>query len=473
MCVRAAKKRNGSLKSLTAVGLSLLLGSCSSPPSVFEQVIRQGELRVVTQNSPATFYWGREEPRGIEFELVHGFAERIGVDLRVYVARQFGELLPDVETGKAHIGAAGLTITEDRAELVSFSPGYQDVEQTIIYRRGSSKPRSMGDLVGGRLEVLAGTSHEALLEQARNEVPDLRWRADPDVDPEELLRRVAEGEIDYTVVDSTAFALLRQYYPEARAAFGIGPTNRLAWALPKDAVELREQVAAYFAEIEATGELEAILDRYYFVSEKFDYVGARAFMRHWKSRLPSYRPFFEEAEIETGIDWRLLAAIAYQESHWNPKAVSPTGVRGMMMLTRRTAGMMGIEDRDSARDSVLGGARYFARVMGKIPERIPDPDRTWLAVAAYNLGFGHVEDARIITEIQGGDPDRWEDVEARLPLLADEAWHKRVQRGYARGAVAVGYVENVRRYFEMLRWTAARQMLTGEPMHIDTSENAI
>jgi membrane-bound lytic murein transglycosylase F len=461
------------LRFLTAVFLSTLLGSCSSPPSILERIIRQGELRVVTQNSPATFYWGREDPRGIEYELVRGFAERIGVDLRIYVADQFGQLLPDVATGKAHVGAAGLTVTAARSELVSFSPGYQDVQQQIIYRRGSRKPRSIGDLVGGRLHVLAGTSHVSILEHARGEVPALAWREDPDVNPEELLRRVAEGEIDYTIVDSTAYQLLRHYYPEARAAFPIGPTNTLAWALPKGAADLREQVAAYFAELEATGELTRLLNRYYFVSEKFDYVGARAFMRHWNSRLPSYRHLFEEAEIETGIDWRLLAAIAYQESHWNPKAVSPTGVRGMMMLTRRTAAMMGVEDRDAPRDSVLGGAHYLARVIDKIPERIPDPDRMWLALAAYNLGFGHVEDARIITEMQGGNPDSWEDVAEHLPLLADEAWHKRVRRGYARGSVAVGYVENIRRYFEMLQWTAAREILSGEPLRIDTGGNAI
>jgi membrane-bound lytic murein transglycosylase F len=445
-----------------------LLGSCSSPISVLEQIVQQGELRVVTQNSPATFYYGRDEPRGIEYELMRGFAERLGVDLNVSVADRFGQVLPDVMAGKAHIGAAGLTVTPDRSALVAFSPAYQNVEQFVVYRRGTFRPREIGDLVGSRLEVLAGTSHTNILVQARRDVPRLEWRERPDVDPEELLRRVAQGEIDYTIVDSTAYELLRHYYPEARKAFGIGPTNQLAWALPQGAPKLRESVAAYFAEIEATGQLDEVLERYYFVAEDFDYVGSRAFMRHLQSRLPSYRHLFEEAELETGIDWRLLAAISYQESHWNPKAVSPTGVRGLMMLTQHTADMMGVEDRDEPRDSVMGGAHYFAKVIGKIPERIPETDRTWLAVAAYNLGFGHVEDSRIITQIRGGDADNWDDVSASLPLLADEKWHKRVQRGYARGSVAVQYVANVRLYFEMLQWMVAREFLSDEPVNIDT-----
>ena len=442
-----------------------LLATCAFPPSLLEQIVRRGELRVVTQNSPATFYYGRDEARGIEYELVRGFADRIGVELRIYVVDQFSQLLPEVVERKADIGAAGLTVTDERSELLTFSPGYQDVEQQVVYRRGTLRPRRLADLVGGRVEVLAGTTHADLLLQAREQLPELVWRADPDTNPEELLRRVAQGEIDYTIIDSTAFKLLRSYYPEARAAFAVGPPNRLAWALPKEAAGLREVVAAYFSEIESTGELAQILDRYYFASQDFDYVGSRAFMRHLKSRLPKYRSHFEEAELDTGIDWRLLAAIAYQESHWNPKAVSPTGVRGLMMLTQHTAEMMGA-DRTDPRDSIFGGAQYFARVLRKLPERIPEPDRTWLAVAAYNLGFGHVEDARIITQTRGGNADSWEEVREHLPLLAEEIWHQRVQRGYARGSVAVEYTDNVRRYFELLRWTAASEALSRQPQAI-------
>jgi membrane-bound lytic murein transglycosylase F len=169
---------------------------------------------------------------------------------------------------------------------------------------------------------------------------------------------------------------------------------------------------------------------------------------------------FEQAERETGIDWRLLAAISYQESHWDSDAVSPTGVRGLMMLTELTADMMDVADRTDPHASILGGARYFRSVLRKIPERIPADDRQWLAVAAYNIGFGHVEDARIITEMQGGDPDSWEEVRARLPLLSNEDWHSRVERGFARGAVPVEYVDNVQRYYTLLRWTAGTQILT-------------
>jgi len=317
-------------------------------------------------------------------------------------------------------------------------------------------------LLGSRHEVVAQSSHAALLEQLRAEVPTLSWVEDSTASSEELVRRVAAGDIDYTIADSHLFAVLRHFYPDLRVAFSLGRESQVAWALPRGEDSLRESIAAYFAEIEATGELDKILDRYYFASREFDYVGSRAFITHVNTRLPRYRDYFIEAEHSTGIDWRLLAAIAYQESHWNPGAVSPTGVRGIMMLTEHTAEMMEVVDRDDARGSIIGGAHYFSRVLRKIPDRIGMPDRYWLGVAAYNLGFGHLEDARILTQSVGANPDKWDQVRDRLPLLNDEQWYRRVQRGYAPGQTAVTYVDNIRRYYEILMWIDGHETFTNQ-----------
>ena len=442
------------MRGLAALFVSSLLVTCSSPPPVLEQIRATGALKVVTRNTPTTYYYGAEEPRGIEFELARGFAERLGVSLEIQLADELRQIVPDVAQRKAHIAAAGLSVSGRDTELVAFGPSYQHVDQQIIYRRGGKRPRTVGDLLGARVEVVANSAQAELLEHLRGEEPLLTWIENPPASAEALLKRLVAREIDYTIVTSNVFALLRHSYPDALPAFSIGEPHQLAWVLPKDAPELKEHIAAYFAEIEASGELERILERYYHPVRKFDYVGSRAFVRHFDTRLPRYLEYFREAERATGIDWRLLAAIAYQESHWNPDAVSPTGVRGMMMLTQHTAQMMQVGDRREPRGSIIGGARYFDIVRNKIPARIPEPDRMWMTVAAYNIGFGHLEDARIITQMQGGDPDRWDDVRERLPLLADERWHQRVARGYARGSQAVAYVDGVRRYYELLLWMA-------------------
>ena len=240
---------------LAAIVLGVMLSTCSSPPSVLERILRSGELKVVTRNTPAAFYYGADEPRGVEYELARGYAQKLGVSLRIYIDDQ---VFPDLVSGKAEIGAASLTIADARRDSVSFGPGYQEIEPLIIYRRGTPRPRKLADLVGGRLDVVASSSHAALLEKLRAQEPLLTWVEHTARSSDELIRRVADGEIDYTVADSHLFELLRHFYPDLRVAFPLGPTDRIAWALPKGDQELRESIASYFAEIEATGELYVV-----------------------------------------------------------------------------------------------------------------------------------------------------------------------------------------------------------------------
>ena len=448
------------MRAIAAIVLTVLLGSCAPAPSVLDRILALGELRVVTRNSPTTYFLGAEQPQGIEYELALGFAERLGVELRMYTEDQFWALFPEVVGNRADIAAAGLMITEPRRELIDFGPAYQSVEPLLIYRMGAHRPDSLGDLLGGSLEVVAGSSPVALLTEARREIPHLQWSERRSGNVESLIRRVANGAIDYAIVPSNEFAVLQHYYPEAREAFALESRGEVAWALTKDAPGLREAVAAYFAELSATGGLRQIIERQQHTAHEFDFVGSRAFVRHLHGRFPRLAALFQRAADETGLDWQLIAAIAYQESHWDPTAVSPTGVRGLMMLTEHTAEIVGITDRDDPWESIVGGARYFRRVLDKFPDRIPEEDRIWLAAAAYNIGFGHVEDARIITEMQGGDPDSWADVRERLPLLADEEWHSRVRRGYAPGTVPVHYVDNVKRYLALIDWMQGTELLS-------------
>jgi len=268
---------------------------------------------------------------------------------------------------------------------------------------------------------------------------------------EDLLEMIETREIMYTVVKSNDLAIMRHYFPEIRAAFHIADPRPLAWAYKKsDDTSLRQAIDTFFDDLVQQGVLSDLLEYFYGPAEHFDYVDSRAFVDRYTRLLPMYQPAFEQAAVEYNLDWRLLAAVSYQESHWNRKARSPTGVRGMMMLTINTAKSMGVKNRLDPDESIMGGAGYLRNLMDKLPDRITEPDRTWLALAAYNVGYGHLEDARIITDKQGGDPDNWHNVKERLPLLSKKKWYKNTRYGYARGYEAKHFVRNIRRYYNTL-----------------------
>jgi membrane-bound lytic murein transglycosylase F len=177
---------------------------------------------------------------------------------------------------------------------------------------------------------------------------------------------------------------------------------------------------------------------------------AADFRGHIETRLPHLRPSFEAAGRETGLNWRMLAALGYQESRWRPAAVSPRGAQGVMMLMPLTATKMGVKDVFSPDENIMAGSRYLLYMKERIPKRIRDPDRTLLAMAAYNIGIGHLEDARIITQMRKKNPDKWSDVRANLPRLSDPVWYKRVKRGYANGRETAQFVERVSQFAAIL-----------------------
>jgi membrane-bound lytic murein transglycosylase F len=436
--------------------LAALLTTCGVRPSLLEEVRALGELRVVTRNSPITYFIGQAGPEGPDYDLVSGFADYLGVKLKIVEVDRFGDLLAKVEAGHAHLAAAGLTVTAARAKRVDFGPPYQQVSQSLIYRRGHTRPRSPADLAGQRIEVIARSSYVETLTAARGQVPELAWTEDPTADAGELLERVAQGKTDYTIVDSNLFAIFQRFHPELRVAFNMAEGDALAWAFQRRGDRsLIDAAAAYLAEVRASGQLANVMDRYYGANTTFDYAGTQKFMRDYEQLLPRYRRAFEAAAKRADLDWRLIAAVGYQESHWNPEAISPKGAQGIMMLTPETASLMRIDNPMDAGQSIIGGSKYLWRMkqrIGKLSPDIPDQDLIWMALAAYNMGYGHLLDARDITTERGGNPDRWVDVKDSLPLLTERRWYSKARWGYAKASETRVYVRNIRNYYDILVW---------------------
>lgn len=461
------QKKKGVIKKLfiTFFFLSALF-SCEekSQQASLTRIIERGYVSVGTLYAANNFYAQGDEIAnndmhsnayaGFEYELAKKYADYLNVNLKIIPSYSLDELFIKLNTGEVDVLAAGLSVTDRRLKRFNFAPSYAEVSQKLVFKQGNVRPREISDLTGS-LMVTASSSHAESLMVLKQTNPSLNWIETTEFDREELLAKLLNDEIDYTIVDSNTLAINRRYYPEISVGFTINKAEPLAWMVSKNGDDaILASLVEFFGVVHHDGTLLALDDKYYGHIEEFNYVETRTFIKAVETKLPQYQAMFEKYSQD--IDWRLLAAISYQESHWKPHARSHTGVRGMMMLTLATAKQMGIQSRLDAEQSIRGGSKYFKRMIDKMPDRIPNPDRVWFALASYNVGFGHLNDARIITQQQGGDPDRWVDVKTRLPLLQQKKFYKKTKYGYARGREPVDYVENIRRYYDTLTWLDAR-----------------
>lgn len=412
---------------------------------------------MATVNSATTYYLAANGPVGFEYDLARQWAKQLKVKLKVVVVDDRNQAIKAVQNGRADF-AAGLGITPKRAQRVRFTQPYFEITHQVIYRTGRRKPKDFA-AISGHLTMPAYVGSN---ERLRHTHPNLKFTIDKNANSEELLFRVANKELDYTIADSNLVKLNQRYYPSLRVGFDLGDTSHLAWAFPlQGGSSLYDTAAVFLADFKDSGTMKRIVDRYFGHITRIGFVGGKTFARQVEERLPTYRKDFQTVAKQLGIDWRLLAAVGYQESHWNNDAVSPTGVRGLMMLTNSTAREMKV-DRLNPQQSISGGARYLKGLKERMPSmngQLKEPDKTWMALAAYNIGMGHLMDARRLTQKSSGNPDRWIDVRAALPKLTQERYFSKTKYGYARGHEAVGYVGNIRAYYDILLWmTSDRDM---------------
>lgn len=422
-----------------------------------EEVQALGALRVATVNSPTSYYEGPSGPTGFEYDLALGLAQQLGVELELVLVASPSEALEKVRSGRAHLAAAGVLITPLRSQSLRFTRPLLQVVPQLVYRMGAHRPADPSELSGRLVVTKDSAAAEHLLGIREEGYPDLQWTEQPDGDIEELLQQLANGEIDYTVAPSDLLAINQRYYPQLQVGFALTEPQDVAWAFPLSLDNSLFNAAQHYLSGISETDLAHLRDRYFGLVEQVGYLGAVTLATHVETRLPRYRPLFEKAGRQFGMDWRLLAAIGYQESHWDASAVSPTGVRGIMQLTLQTAMFLDVANREDPAQSIMGGARYIRRLIDTVPAGIPEPDRTWMALAAYNMGLGHLLDLRQLTRTRGGNPDRWVDLRDNLLLLTQARWHRNLRHGYARGHEARTYVGNVRTYYDMLLY------ILGEP----------
>ena len=437
-----------------------MLSACVDKPSTLERIKEDGVLRVITRNSPATYFQDRNGETGFEYELVKRFADDLGVKLEIETADNLDDLFDQL--GKPNgpvLAAAGLVSSEQRLKQVRFSHPYLEVTPQIIYRNGQSRPTNAADLAGKKIMVLKGSTHAEQLAELKKQNPAIEYEESDAVEVVDLLRMVDEGQIDLTLVDSNEVAMNQVYFPNVRVAFDLGNASHQSWAVAAgEDNSLLNEVNSYLDKVGKNGTLQRLKDRYYGHVDVLGYMGAYTFAQHLQQRLPKYEKHFKTFAKEEKVDWRLLAAIGYQESLWQPAVTSKTGVRGLMMLTQNTAQAMGVSNRLDAKQSIMGGAKYLAKIKDELDDDIAEPDRTWFALAAYNVGTGHLDDARNLAQKDGLNPNKWLDVKKMLPRLAQKQWYSKTRYGYARGNEPVHFVANIRRYYDILTWVTQPQL---------------
>ncbi|MEO8101364.1 MAG: membrane-bound lytic murein transglycosylase MltF [Betaproteobacteria bacterium] len=418
-----------------------------------------GELVILTLRGPTTTQdlptagKGKDDTQtGFEHDLATLFARELGAEPRFVVMPSHKKLIQALKENLGHIAAAGLTPTlELRAEF-AFGPSYRLIQYQLAYRSAEPKPKSLRDTIGKRIAVIAETPAHDMLRELTGEFPGMILDVLPhETNPDEMLKRLDEQLCDYALVDAVGFAVGKRLHPDLSTAFNVGPESKVAWAFaPVADYDLQRSAVLFFDKVRQNGTLSRLTDRYYGHINRIQPVDAETLLEKMQTMLPKLRAYFHEAQQLTGIDWRVLAAIGYQESHWDALATSPTGVRGVMMLTEDTADRMGVKNRLDARESILGGAKYLQLLRETVPPRIPEPDRTWLALAAYNQGYGHLEDARILTQRMKLQADSWLDVRKAYMRLRDPEVHESLKYGFARGDEAVQFVENIRNYTDII-----------------------
>lgn len=414
----------------------------------YSQIQQSKKLRVGMINHPLSYFMGSKDTAGIEYDLALAFANYLQVELDVQDYDSSEKLFEALSNNDIDIAAAGLLYQPELNNKFQIGPSYYSASWQVVYKKGTSRPYAIKDLQG-EIIVPSGSAVLPILSQLQLENPNLRWQTSDQYTQEELLLKVAKGEILYTAAMSVDVLSAQHINPNLAVGFDLTDENPVVWYLANSSYsELQAGLLDFMSEAVETGLIARIEEKYFNHLGKFDYVDIKSYLKAIKTILPKYEPLFKAHKGD--LEWQMLAAIAYQESHWDPNATSPTGVRGIMMLTKDTAERMNITDRTNPAQSIKAGSEYLHMLMKQMPETIPQADKIWYSLAAYNMGLGHLLDLRRLTKQLGGDPDNWLDVKKNLPLLAEKRYYTNLKYGYARGYEALQYVENIRRYYNSI-----------------------
>lgn len=409
-----------------------------------QQIQKKGVLRVASLAYTETFFEKPSDIQRFDYELATTFAQQLGVEILFESLPSTSELLQKLEAGEIDL-ATTIHVTPQRQTNFAFGPRYIYLRPTVVHLN-NKPPRS-----NVRAPVFIGknANYSEFIQNRPDLLQQFNWQTHTQDNTPQLLEKLVQGQIEFVLLNNISLAQHQQQYPQLRKAFELNTLNPIAWATSRHQdPSLLAEVIAFFGQNYQNGTMTDLKQKYFGKTQLYNFPGLNTFLRRVRTKLPQYTDLFKRHAGE--LDWRLLAAIAYQESHWDPRARSPTGVRGLMMLTQMTAQYLGIKNRLDPEQSVQGGARFLHQILKRLPKSIPKHERIWFALAAYNMGYGHLMDIRKITQRLGQNPNAWMDVNSNLHLLHQPKWYEKTRHGFARGRQARIYVTNIQLFYQSL-----------------------
>jgi membrane-bound lytic murein transglycosylase F len=409
-----------------------------------------GQITVLTTEDPLIYSKSKHggEASGIDHDLLSSFAGHYNLNLKFVVLPDQAAVMQALQNGQGDIGAARLSTPDQNSGLLS-SPAY-DESSLSLFCHVKAQVENIEDLAGMKVLIQNKDLEVGLFERLRTLAPKTKFEVIETRKVSDIMADVAVRNFDCAIVDDLSGEFYNRYHTSIEKVSVLTKPQAVNWVMAGGREDLQALLQAWFQRASREDEIMRVNDRYKSFLSELGKNELRIFFRDQEEVLPEYRQTFKQAADKHRLPWQLIAAVAYQESHWNPEARSYTGVRGLMQLTTETADHVGIEDRTDPVQSIWGGTKYLRYLLNKIPSYLNSRDRISLALAAYNVGFAHLRDAQKLAERMGRNPNSWHQMREILPLLEDDSYASELEFGPARGKETVDFVERVRSFYSLM-----------------------
>jgi len=416
----------------------------------YDSIIKNNEITFITRNNTYSYFIDQGQKMGFEYDLAKAFADYIGVQLKVRDDFSWSDIIPALKTGKGAFAGANLSVDAENKNDLLYSNPFLTTNLHIIANRSNRSVRKLIDLSGKEITVRKGSAAIGHLKALMHDNFTFSIVEIENISTENLISMVNRNIVELTIADDNIMSMIGQHYPDIKTTSKITTGDQIGWVLHPYSFKLKARMDTFLNEIRENGVYDRIYEKYHDKPRHLNVADIVTFHSKLNENLPIYRKIIKEKAAIFGFDWRLVAAQIYQESHFNPNANSHANANGIMQLMKRTADSYGIKDIFDPAQNISAGLSHLKKLYEHF-DNASGKDRMNISLAAYNVGQGHILDARNLARRKKLDPNKWESLEETLPLLSKRKYFKDSLYGYCRGKEPVEYVNNINSYYDIIK----------------------